>query len=232
MKKITEKILDLEFFARTIECPPGSLSGRDCYPLAVDICRKSEKADKPEVLLVTAHSASTPKSLAAAWCLQAGIPNQGTAAALAEALVRKLETGHYLTIVDEASHLGIEAMELLRYVYDLGKLGLVLAGTVQLYKTFTDGSRPASELEQLWSRVGICELLPGLSDHEARQMIQNVLGRLSDPTIRNILGQTGNSIRRLATLVERLADLKELNGNRRIEELLPVAASGLLALPR
>jgi len=35
-------------------------------------------------------------------------------ATLAEGLVRKLETGRYLIIVDEANHLDIEAMELLR----------------------------------------------------------------------------------------------------------------------
>ena len=37
--------------------------------------------------------------------------------------MRRLETGHFLIIIDEANHLDIEAMELLRYVYDRGRLG-------------------------------------------------------------------------------------------------------------
>jgi DNA transposition AAA+ family ATPase len=189
-----------------------------------------DNAQKPEVLLVTAHAASTPKSLMAALCLQAGIPHQATASTLAESLVRKLERGHYLIIVDEANHLDIEAMELLRYVYDLGRLGVVLVGTLRLYEIFTDGSRPAGELEQLWSRVGICELLPGLMEHEARQMVQEALARIPEITIRQILKQTGNSIRRLTKLLERLRELREINSDYGLEDLIPVAGESFLAL--
>ena len=163
----------------------------------IERTERSDDPEKPEVLYGTAHGASTPKSLMAALCRQVGIPHLGSASTLAETLVRKLETGHYLIIVDEANHLDIEAMELLRYVYDRGHLGVVLVGTLRLYETFTDGSRPASELEQLWSRVGICELLPGLMEYEARQMIQKTLGRIPETATKQILKQTGNSMRRL-----------------------------------
>jgi len=198
----------------------------------VDRVEKQDNPEKPEVLLVTAHSASTPKSLMAALCLQVGIPHQATASTLAESLVRKLETGHYLIIVDEANHLDIEAMELLRYVYDLGRLGVVLVGTLRLYEIFTDGSRPAGELEQLWSRVGICELLPGLTEYEARQIIQQALGRIPETTTKQILRQTGHSIRRLANLLEHLGELKELNGDRDLADLIPVAGESFLAPAR
>ena len=89
----------------------------------IERCEKQANSEQPEVLFVTAHAASTPKSLMAALCLQAGIPHSGTAPTLAESLVRKLETGHFLIIIDEANHLDIEAMELLRYVYDRGRGG-------------------------------------------------------------------------------------------------------------
>ena len=123
-------------------------------------------------------------------------------------------------------------MELLRYVYDLGRLGVVLVGTSRLHEIFTNGSRPASELNQLWSRVGICELLPGLTEYEARQMIQNALGRIPETTTKQILRQTGNSIRRLANLLEHLGKLKELNGDRDVADLIPVAGESFLTLPR
>ena len=198
----------------------------------IERCEKQANSEQPEVLFVTAHAASTPKSLMAALCLQAGIPHSGTAPTLAESLVRRLETGHYLIIVDEANHLDIEAMELLRYVYDRGRLGVVLIGTLRLYEIFTNGSRPASELEQLWSRVGICELLPGLTEYEARQIIQQALGRIPETTTKQILRQTGNSIRRLTKLLEHLKELQEINRDRQLEDLLPVAASALLVSPR
>jgi DNA transposition AAA+ family ATPase len=165
----------------------------------------------------------------AALCLQAGIPHSGTAPTLAESLVRRLETGHFLIIVDEANHLDIEAMELLRYVYDRGRLGVVLIGTLRLYEIFTNGSRPASELEQLWSRVGICELLPGLTEYEARQIIQQALGRIPETTTKQILRKTGNSIRRLTKFLEHLKELRGLNGGRELGELVEVAAGQLIA---
>lgn len=195
----------------------------------IDRVEKQTDPDRPKVFWVTAHSASTPKSLMAALCLQAGIPHSGTASTLAESLVRKLEMGRHLVIVDEASHLDIEAMELLRYVYDLGRLGVILVGTLRLYQILTDGSRPASDLEQLWSRVGICELLPGLMEWEARQMIQKALGPLPELTIKQILKETGNSARRLTKLLEQLKELQELNEGRGVEELIgTIAVSGIL----
>jgi len=121
-------------------------------------------------------------------------------------------------------------MELLRYVYDRGRLGVVLVGTLRLYEIFTNGSRPASELEQLWSRVGICELLPGLTEYEARQIIQQALGRIPEITAKQILQQVGNSIRRLAKLLEQLKELKEINEGLGYEELIPVVANRLAAL--
>ena len=198
----------------------------------IDRVEKQDNHEKPEVLVVTAHSASTPKSLMAALCVQAGIAHQATASTLAESLVRKLTAGHYLIIVDEANHLEIEAMELLRYVYDLGHLGVALIGTLRLYEIFTDGSRPAGELEQLWSRVGICELLPGLMEHEARQMIQKTLGRISEIATKQILGLTGNSMRRLAKLLDQLKELQELNGDRGLVELIPAATGATPAFSR
>jgi DNA transposition AAA+ family ATPase len=198
----------------------------------IDRIEKQASPDKPEALYVTAHSASTAKSLMAALCLQAGIPQRGTAAALAENLVRKLEGRHTLIMVDESNHLDIEAMELLRFIYDKGRLGVVLIGTLRLYDIFTDGSRPASELEQLWSRVGICELLPGLTEYEARQIVQRELGRLPEPTIKQILHQAGNSMRRLTKLLERLKELKELNNDHELDELITVSGNGLSASSR
>ena len=123
-------------------------------------------------------------------------------------------------------------MELPRYVFDQGHLGVVLVGTLRLYEIFTDGSRPASELEQLWSRVSICEMLPGLAEYEARQIIQNALGRIPETTTKQILRQTGNSIRRLTKLLERLRELKDINGDRDLADLLPVAGESFVVPAR
>ena len=74
--------------------------------------------------------------------------------------------------------------------------------------------------------------LPGLTEHEARQIIQKVLGRIPELTIKQILRQTGNSIRRLTELLERLKELQEINGDRGFEELIPAATGATPAFSR
>ncbi len=54
-------------------------------------------------------------------------------------------------------------------------------------------------------------------------MIQKVLGRLPELTIKQILKQTRNSIRRLTKLLAQLKELQELNEGREIGELLTAA---------
>jgi DNA transposition AAA+ family ATPase len=128
--------------------------------------------------------------------------------------------------------LDIGALRLLSYVYDLRRLGVGLIEGLRLYEILTEGSGLAGELEQLWSRVGICELLPGLTEYEARQMIQKTLGRIPEAASKQILRQTGNSIRRLTKLLDRLKELQEINDKQDIADLIPVAEEGLLALAR
>lgn len=80
--------------------------------------------------------------------------------------------------------------------------------------------------------MGICELLPGLMEHEARQMIMKALGRIPEVTTKQILRQTGNSIRLLTQLLERLKELRAINGDCGLEDLIPVAGESFVALPR
>ncbi len=113
-----------------------------------------------------------------------------------------------------------------------GRLGIVLIGMLRLYEMFTDGRRTASELERLWSRVAICELLPGLTEYEARQMVQKALGRLPELTVKQILQRAGNSVRRLIRLLERLKELTEINSDRGLADLIPVASESTLVPTR
>jgi hypothetical protein len=81
------------------------------------------------------------------------------------------------------------------------------------------------------SRVEVCELLPGLMEYEARQMIQKALGGLTELTIKHILKQTGNSMRRLAQMIEHMRELREINADHRLEDLGAVAGNCLLTFP-
>ena len=77
--------------------------------------------------------------------------------------------------------------------------------------------------------MGTCELLPGLNEYEAREIVQKSLGCIPEITSKQILKQTGNSMRRLTKMLARLNELKAINSDRGVEELVQVAAGDLLA---
>ena len=77
--------------------------------------------------------------------------------------------------------------------------------------------------------MGICELLAGLTEYEARQVIQKTLGRIPETATKQILRQTGNSMRRLTKLLGHLKELGELNDGRDVGELMAVAAGQSMA---
>ena len=106
---------------------------------------------------------------------------------------------------------------------------MVLVGTKRLYDLFTNGGRKSQELEQLWSRVGIHDLLPGLTPVELRQIARASLGKLNEATMEEIQRTTQGSARRLGKLVPRLRRLKELNPDTPTEKLVAVAAGQIIA---
>jgi len=64
---------------------------------------------------------------------------------------------------------------------------------------------------------------------EARQVIQKSLGRIPESMIKQILKEKGSSMRRLTHLLDRLKELKEINRDRDLNDLLPVVGQSFLA---
>jgi DNA transposition AAA+ family ATPase len=76
-------------------------------------------------------------------------------------------------LVDEAQHLHIEALEILREVHDRSGCGLVLAGSHNLYENFLRGR---AQLEQWLSRIDHKDPLPGLQENEVHEIAARELG--------------------------------------------------------
>ncbi len=76
-------------------------------------------------------------------------------------------------VVDEAQHLEIPSLEILRELHDRSGCGLVLAGSHNLYQNFLRGR---SQLEQWLSRIDHKDPLPGLLEDEVRDISCRELG--------------------------------------------------------
>jgi hypothetical protein len=205
--------------------PPGISK---TFSLREYVRRKADESD-PKILLVTANSVTTPKALLESLCRLLALPTQKVTHVLLERVLDRLNVDPHLILVDEANHLDVRSLELLRHIHDMTECGMVLVGTKRLHDLFTNGGRKSQDLEQLWSRVGIHDLLPGLSSAEVRQIARASLGQISEATLVEMERTTRGSARRLVKLVPRLKRLKELNPRRPPEELVAIAAGQIIA---
>jgi DNA transposition AAA+ family ATPase len=92
-------------------------------------------------------------------------------------------------VVDEAQHLTIPCLEILRELHDRSGCGLVLAGSHNLYENFLRGR---AQLEQWLSRIDHKDPLPGLLEDEIQEIAARELGngqpaKLSETQIRKIV---------------------------------------------
>jgi len=204
--------------------PPGISK---TFSLREYVRRRADQGDN-KVLLVTANSVTTPKALVESLCRLLALPTRKAAHGMAERVIDRLNSDPHLIIVDEANHLDVSALELLRHIHDMTECGMVLVGTKRLYEVFTNGGRKSQDLEQLWSRVGIHDLLPGLAPTEIRQITRASLGHLSEAALAEIENTTRGSARRLVKLIPRLHRLKQLNPSKPTEKLVSIAAGQII----
>lgn len=110
---------------------------------------------RPNVWLVTITPASrsvfgTLREVADAVGLK-GMP--GTSARLHREIVKHLIGTNGLLICDEAQHLSVQALEVLRAIHDATGVGLALTGNEIVYGRLTGGNRGVG-FAQLFSRIG------------------------------------------------------------------------------
>jgi hypothetical protein len=106
-----------------------------------------------------------------------------------------------LLVVDEAQHLKDEAVNQLRYFYDIYGVGIALVGNEELYGRFGDTPKPA--YAQLQSRFGlkVRQMAPARGDIEA---VLDAWG-IEDPQIRQLgvaIGRKPGTLRQLTKTLQ------------------------------
>jgi len=94
-------------------------------------------------------------------------------------------------VADEAQHLSVECLEILREIHDRCGCGLVLAGSHNLLQLFMRPDR-RPHLEQWLSRIDHRDQLPGLQEDEVREIAARELGngqpaKLSDKFLNTLI---------------------------------------------
>lgn len=86
-------------------------------------------------------------------------------------ILRRLRGTAGLLIIDEAQHLSTAALDQIRSIHDLAKVGLALVGNDNVYTRMTGGNR-AAYLDRLYSRIGKRTRLTGVLNDDIRMIIK------------------------------------------------------------
>jgi DNA transposition AAA+ family ATPase len=153
-----------------VDGPPGTQKTYTFRRVADEINRSGEG----RAIYIYARIDHSPQSFLIEICTEAGIPNRGSIDQLIRKLRFFLAGRRALLIVDEAQHLGMTGLEVLRQLLDTPPyFGVGIGGSHDL--SLRLGSW---QMEQWRSRLRRTHQLKGLAAGEASAILQAELGRL------------------------------------------------------
>lgn len=147
-----------------------------------------------------------------------------SSAVLFREICEKLSGTKRLLIADEGENLTTGCLEVIRRIHDFTRVGVLLSGTNKLLDRLRG---PRRELQQLYSRVGICQEIDQLRIGDVRAILQ-----INFPEAmrfaNNFLQLSKNNGRVLEHLIDLVRKTLKETGDQLTEELIDEAAGSLL----
>lgn len=148
--------------------------------------REISTRDEGRAVYVYARVDHSPLSFLTEICICAGIPARGNIDQLIRKLRFFLGSGRTLLMVDEAQHLGVSGLEVLRQLLDQPPyFGVILAGSHDLSQRLSHW-----QMEQWQSRLRKKHFLNGLSEEEAERILVAELGQISQNGIQGTIARS------------------------------------------
>lgn len=161
--------------AALVDGPPGT---EKTYTFR-RVCEEINRSDEGKAVYLYVRVDQSPQSFLMEACTEAGIPNRGTIGQLIRKLRFFLGGQRALLIVDEAQHLGMNGLEILRQLLDTPPFfGVVLGGSHDLCIRLQDW-----RMEQWRSRLRRTHLLTGITGAEAARILTSELGAMESKDI-------------------------------------------------
>lgn len=167
----------------------------------------------------------TPSAVLADLCEAVGVSPRGTLRGLLRRICKRLEGSGRLIVVDEAQFLTHRAIESLRKIHDVAKVGLVFAGMPRLYHHMIGNG--VELFEQIKNRVGIKKELPFFSEGDAALILKSLEPSISDQVCKAAYDASQACGRRMVKLYRHAARMAA-DKSRAITEGDFVAAQGFL----
>lgn len=169
-----------------------------------------------KVILIEAHKGYSPRALIVELHAMLGGDGAGSQAYLTKEIIKLVRGGNRCVIIDEADHLNLGCLEIIRHIHDKTGCGLVLAGTQKLMMNLR-GKR--KQLEQLYSRVGDAIRIDRLSPEDTEKMVAAALPN-SNGLWKAFHEQCNGNARILSHFIRRSRRLAERNHSEVTPEIV------------
>jgi len=168
-----------------------------------------------QYIRVVGNIKTTPKSLFVEIANQMDSLAYGETSKIFNTLVLMFRKNPRVIFIDEANQVGYETLDLVRSLWDQIAQPVILIGTEKLITTLRKRGRPAGDLEQLWRRIDLIRVLPGLQQAELDRIVKSRLGQVDNETLAKIAEKAGKfpnvSIARVNQLLRRSEEIARIN---------------------
>lgn len=186
---------------------------------------KEYTALNPGVILIEADLGYTARDLFAELHKKCGFDGGGSINRMKDDVIDKLKDSGRLIIIDEAEHLPVRALDLLRRVNDKAGVGILFCGLPR----FLENLRiKQADFAYLYTRVAMKTVLNRLHESEIETLAGPVLPNVNDYA-RELYQASGGNCRTLSKLVALLPRRAEIN-NRTIDAAFVLDTAKMLTV--
>lgn len=188
------------------------------------IAIKEYSARNSDVLLIEADLGYTARDLFVELHKKCGLSGTGSINRMKDEVIAKLNGSGRLIIIDEAEHLPVRALDLVRRINDKAGVGILFCGL----KRFMESLRlKQADFAYLYTRVGFKVALENLRPQDIEAIVGEVLPG-SNGIWKNFYENSHGNGRILSKLVARTLRLCDLNGAKPCGEMVSEAAKMLV----
>lgn len=185
---------------------------------------KEYAASNSDVLLVEADLGYTARDLFAELHRKCGFDGLGSINRMKDEVIEKLRDSGRLIIIDEAEHLPVRALDLVRRINDKAGVGILFCG---LHRFMENLRLRQADFAYLYTRVGFKVILENLPARDIEAIVQDAIPGANGLWKTYHEESHGNG-RVLSKLVARSLRLAEVNGMEVTTELVREAAKMLV----
>lgn len=176
-----------------------------------------------DVILVEADLSYTVRDVFVELHKACGFDGQGTINKMKDDVIARLKDSGRLLIIDEAEHLPVRALDLVRRIYDKAGIGILFVG---LHRFMENLRIKQADFAYLYTRVGFKVVLNNLKGADVETIVREAIPG-SNGVWRSFNEESHGNGRILTKLLSRSIRLAAVNGVSVTPELVREAASML-----